>query len=226
MKTSLGMNEKFFMKKIDLKLLDEIFHRAEVASEISGHEAHVVELLEIYLACKAEHARAWGLYGVALRELGRHKDGLAALTRAYELAPENYKGYIAMQIAVLIKEYRSPGEALAWFEMGCTYLGAESGWPWVLRGENLVCLGEFDEAITCFETAQLGEHNHKDEALYNLGLAYRAKGDYRKASICFEEAIQITPNYELAINALNGMKKLDEALKLALAMRKIIHKVH
>ena len=214
------------MNKIRLDLLDKIFRRAEEESEVSGHEVHVAELLQIYLMHKVEDARAWAMYGIALRELGRHNEGLSALTKAYELTPETHQGFIAMQIGVLIKDYRSPKEASAWFEIGTKYLGPSSGWPWVIRGENLVSMGEFDAAIACFKTAQSGEHDQKDEALFNLGLVYRAVGDYEKAVLCLERAIQITPNYEDAIKALEGLKGLNETLKLTLELRKNDNLIH
>ncbi|HBY58262.1 MAG TPA: hypothetical protein DEH78_00465, partial [Solibacterales bacterium] len=43
---------------------------------------------------------------------------------------------------------------------------------------------------------------------YNLGRAYLAKEMYRKAKECFEHALDIEPEYELARNALARVRKL------------------
>ncbi len=110
-----------------------------------------------------------------------------------------------MQIAVLLKDFQSPEDACPWFEIGCKYSGIDSGWPWILRGSNLISLGEFETAITCFETALRGDHALKDEAYFNLGLAYRASGTYEQAISCFKSALQITPDYEEALSALAGI---------------------
>ncbi|MFZ6769232.1 tetratricopeptide repeat protein [Undibacterium sp. Di26W] len=214
------------MNEIALELLDEIFSRAEDESKICGHEIHVVELLQSYLISRPEHARAWALYGEALRELGRNKDSLIALSRAYELASDTYKGHIAMQIAVLARDFQSPAEAKKWFEIGIKHLGNEFGWPWIICGSNLVALGEFAAAIICFETTINNNHEEKDEAYFNLGLVYRALERYEQAITCFENAIQITPNYDEAKSALDGMRNISKTLNLTLKLRKTLGQIH
>ncbi|MBC3919514.1 tetratricopeptide repeat protein [Undibacterium sp. CY18W] len=148
------------------------------------------------------------------------------MNTAYELASDAHKGHVAMQIAVLVKDFQSSLEAKKWFEIGTTHLGNDFGWPWIISGSNLVSLGEFEAAITCFETALNGNHEEKDEAYFNLGLVYRALERYELASICFEKAIQITPNYDDAINALDGMRHIGETLKSTLKLKSIAGQVH
>ncbi|MFZ6775723.1 tetratricopeptide repeat protein [Undibacterium sp. Ji83W] len=214
------------MNEMTVEFLDEIFAQAKELSEKDHHHAHVVELLEVYIKVRPDHARAWALYGEALKDLGRNKEGLQALTAAYELAPETYKAYVAMQIGVLLKDFQSPKDASPWFEIGCKYSDADSGWPWILRGSNLISLGEFETAIACFETALRGDHAIKDEAYFNLGLAYRALGTYEQAINCFKSALQITPDYEEAISALAGIVSLADTLKLSLELRKFYGEIH
>lgn len=214
------------MNEVTVELLDEIFTRAKDLSERDNHQVQVVELLEIYIKLRSDHARAWALYGEALKDLGRCKEGLHALTTAYELAPEIYKAYVAMQIAMLLKDFQSPKDACPWFEIGCKYSGVDSGWPWILRGVNFISLNEYENAITCFETALRGDHALKDEAYFNLGLAYRALGIYEQAISCFKNALQITPDYEDAINVLEGIVNLADTLKLSLELRKAYGEIH
>lgn len=86
-------------------------------------------------------------------------------------------------------------------------------------------LGEFETAITCFETA-LRDHALKDEAYLNLGLAYRALGTYEQAISYFKNALQITPDYGEAIGALEGIVNLEDTLKLSLELRKAYGEIH
>ncbi|MES2037729.1 MAG: hypothetical protein V4495_07825 [Pseudomonadota bacterium] len=79
------------MSKFKVEFLDGIFAQAKELAEKDHHQVHVVELLEIYVKLRPDHARAWVLYGEALKNLGRNKEGLQALTIAYELAPKPIK---------------------------------------------------------------------------------------------------------------------------------------
>jgi tetratricopeptide (TPR) repeat protein len=198
------------------EILDKIFRRAEEASEVEGRDVHVVELLESYVVSRPHHARAWSLYGNALRELGRNGESLDALKKAYQLAAEGYKGFVAMHIAILIKDFRSPNEARKWFDIGTKIIGTAEGWPWILRGANLSVLGEFDAAIACFETVIENNHPEKDEALLNLGLVYRALGKYDQATLALKRALELNPNYNdarIALDSLAGISEVRELLK-------------
>ena len=47
-----------------------------------------------------------------------------------------------------------------------------------------------------------------DEAYFNLGLVLRAQERYQEALACFEKAIELTPDYEEAIDAQRDAKKV------------------
>ena len=49
-----------------------------------------------------------------------------------------------------------------------------------------------------------------DEAFYNLGLISRAEERYKEAKEYFEKAIQICPEYPVAIDALKDINRLLE----------------
>ena len=52
-----------------------------------------------------------------------------------------------------------------------------------------------------------------DEAFFNLGLIYRAERNYKKAIECFENAIEIDPNYTKAKKAKADVSKIQYYLK-------------
>lgn len=198
----------------DRAQLDEIYRIAKQESDKDGREVHVAELLGYYIKFRPEDAKAWMLYGDALRVLGRRDDALMALTQAFEMAPQEHKGYIAARIALLVEKHMSPREAEGWYRVATDALGSEVSWPWILRGANLSLLGKFQEAIVCFEVVAKGSADGKDEALLNLGLVHCAMGEYAKAEEYFLRALAIRPDYEEARNALLGLDGISETFKL------------
>jgi tetratricopeptide (TPR) repeat protein len=137
--------------------LERIFRLSkEMMLDKDQHEAHVVELLRFYLELRPEHHYAWMLYGDALRIIGKTSDAFPALLRAFNGAPAEYKGYVASRIARLIEESISPRKAKKWYKImidACSDTGNDEIWPWVFCGANLAALGEFQEAIDCYEIA-------------------------------------------------------------------------
>ena len=202
------------MTDFDPAHLDEIYRVAKRESDKEDREVHVAELLSYYIKFRPEDAKAWMLYGGALRVLGRRDEAFMALKRAFDMAPKEYKSYIAAGIAMLVEKHLSPHVAKGWYRVATDALGSEASWPWVLRGANLSVLGEFQEAITCFEVVANGNSDEKDEALLNLGLVYRTMGEYAKAEEYFLRALAVRPDYEEARNALLGLEGISDTFKL------------
>jgi tetratricopeptide (TPR) repeat protein len=98
---------------VEPKKLDEIYRIAKNESERDGREPHVVELLEHYVKHRPEHAKAWMMYGDALRVLGRKDESLFALMRAYELAQA--RAYLKSALSVR-PAYKEAEDALSGLE--------------------------------------------------------------------------------------------------------------
>ncbi len=83
------------------------------------------------------------------------------------------------------------------------------GNPYNDIGAYLIEKGKHDDAIPWLEkAAKSGRYESYHFPWYNLGRAYLAKEMYRKAKECFEHALDIEPEYELARNALARVRKL------------------
>ncbi|MDX2149697.1 MAG: tetratricopeptide repeat protein [Bryobacteraceae bacterium] len=83
------------------------------------------------------------------------------------------------------------------------------GNPYNDIGAYLIEKGEHDEAIPWLEKATRSQRYESYHfPWYNLGRAYVAKEMYRKATECFEHALDIEPEYELAQTALDRVRKL------------------
>ena len=68
----------------------------------------------------------------------------------------------------------------------------------------LVELQDYDKAEEMFKQAIITDGKFV-EAVYNLGRTYEAKGDFEQAREYYNKAIEILPNYPLAVQGLNRL---------------------
>lgn len=81
------------------------------------------------------------------------------------------------------------------------------GNPYNDIGAYLIEKGLADEAVPWLEKATAsGRYESYHYPWYNLGRVYVAKEMYRRARECFEQALDIEPDYELAREALKKLK--------------------
>ena len=92
--------------------------------------------------------------------------------------------------------------------------GSTRGWLWIFRGANLARWGKLKAAHRCYRTA-LTLECARDEAYLNLGYIYRAEGRYGEAIRCFQRALAIDPEYQLAQSALLSLEGFDELSAMA-----------
>lgn len=150
-------------------------------TSVPNGEVHLIVLLEKYVSRHPKDIVALLAYGDALRVIGRRSEAEALFKGAFE----SFKGpkaraELAMSLA-MATESIAPAEAEQWFSRFLEFATDRPGWAWVMRGANLAKLEHFDAAIECYKTALKGKDVDRDEALKNIALAYRAKGDYREA---------------------------------------------
>lgn len=87
-------------------------------------------------------------------------------------------------------------------------LDPEFGNPYNDIGAYLIEKGQYDEAITWLQRAiQAKRYQSYHYPYYNLGRVYLAKEMLNRARECFEQALTIAPNYQLARDALTALRK-------------------
>jgi len=77
--------------------------------------------------------------------------------------------------------------------------------------------GQPDAALAKYnEALEFAEDGEDSEVFFNMGIAYKAKGDLAKAAAEYERALELTPQYAEALNNLGNIrkdqKKYDEAI--------------
>jgi tetratricopeptide (TPR) repeat protein len=85
----------------------------------------------------------------------------------------------------------------------------EFGNPYNDIGAYLIALGRFDEAIPWLESAtKAARYEPRHYPYFNLGRAYFAKGEITRARECFQEALRIEPEYALAKQAAESLRRM------------------
>lgn len=85
----------------------------------------------------------------------------------------------------------------------------EFGNPYNDIGSYLISLGRFDEAIPWLEQAiKAPRYDPRHYPYFNLGRAYYAKGQISRAREYFQEALRIQPDYALARQAVENLRRL------------------
>ncbi|MEE9236085.1 MAG: tetratricopeptide repeat protein [Candidatus Acidoferrales bacterium] len=155
---------------------------------------------------------------------------LEQLARAWELLQEAYQqqmgGDYEQAVDLYQRSIAAYPTAEAYTFLGWTYhfqgkleqaigeckkaiqVDPEFGNPYNDIGAYLIERGEYDEAMPWLEQA-LGAKRYDSYHYphYNLGRAYMAQDQLNRARECFEKALAMAPDYELARQALVNLRK-------------------
>ncbi|HTX14283.1 MAG TPA: tetratricopeptide repeat protein [Candidatus Baltobacteraceae bacterium] len=83
------------------------------------------------------------------------------------------------------------------------------GNPYNDIGAYLIALGKLDEAVPWLERAlHAPRYDPRHFPHFNLGRVYLAKGMFNRARQCFQEALRIEPNYTLARQAIENLRRM------------------
>ena len=139
------------------------------------------------------------LHGIALLQLGRRQEGLAALHRAAELAPDSIE--VQCNLANVALEDGRPEAAIERLQVA---LARAPGHPVVLQalGVSMMAATRFDEARDTFAQALRAAPTHPGLHL-NLAEAELERGDTAQALALAREALKLAPRLDAA-HALLG----------------------
>lgn len=88
-------------------------------------------------------------------------------------------------------------------------LDPDFGNPYNDIGAYLIALGKYDEAIPWLERAiEARRYEPRHFPYFNLGRVYIAKGMLNRARECFRQALRMEPDYALAQEALENLRRM------------------
>jgi tetratricopeptide (TPR) repeat protein len=170
-----------------------------------------IEVFNRYLTHRDEDMEARYFFGECLRRIGRRADAEAEFIRVLKSDSSYSDRRIHIRLAQLYQDWGKHELAETYWAEACKSK-AVHGWEWIMRGANLANWGRFDEAARCQRNAlEIGDCD-RDEAFLNLGFVKRATGDYVGAENAFREALAITPEYPHAIEALETLQGVRDAI--------------
>jgi tetratricopeptide (TPR) repeat protein len=173
-------------------------------------EAAQVELLELYVRHRPDHALARYLLGKALRELGRHEESVVELRASSELDAEDddeHDDTILVHLALSLNEAGRWDEAEQVYAEACDVPdNAELGYVWSLRAANLMQLERWDEAAKYLIHAQRLPECDQDEAGLLLGKVCIAQQRYDQAKVCLQKVRDRDPEDSEAATLLESLE--------------------
>jgi len=86
------------------------------------------------------------------------------------------------------------------------------------EGNELLNAGQSDGALDKYrEALTFSEGGEDSEVFFNMGIAYKSKGELAKAAVEYERALKLAPQYAEALNNLGNIRKdqkrYDEAIR-------------
>jgi len=191
-----------------------IFERARALSDELDTDAHIVELLSVYVKFDSQNGIAWFHFGDALRSVGRLQEAEEALLKAVDLAPKASRFAVYARIGMVVAKRGSPSDAEKWYRVATSEAGCP-GWMWCLRGANLLRTEAYRLAQSCLETALISEDVVKEEVFLNFALLERAQRHYEEARKHLNDALAIDPNYDEAKRVLQSLVGIEGTIEFA-----------
>lgn len=178
--------------------------------------ARVIALLERYVKRNPDDCKAMLWYADSLRIVGRCREAVELLKATFDQMKPGDRAGIAGRLGMALEPIDRE-QAEEWFRIGTDADPDAPGWLWVFRGANLATLERFDAAIECYHEALQAKGVDADEVHLNIGLVYRAKGDYASALDSLRLAQSIAPSAKIDekiadLEDLARVRRLAESL--------------
>lgn len=155
-------------------------------------------LAERLIADGSEEGWVFEIYADMLIAIGRYDDAETALSRVEHFVSEERRAWVTHRRAELEKERGNFQAALDLWKAAHSQKPDEGTFP-VYASTMAHRLGRLHEAEVLARIGTQCAQGSPDEAWYNLGGYLAAQERYDEAYECYERAIEIDPDDELAI---------------------------
>ena len=182
-----------------------------VHAQRGAHEA-ALRYLDAALAINGNHPDALNNRGIALKELKRVPEALAAYERAIALDPDNVNALV--NLGNVLVELKRPEEALQFFNRAVA-LAPEHAHAFHNRGHALVDLERLEEALACYNRA-IQLNPNVAEYFNSRGTTVKDLGSLHDALVNYDRCLALDPQHGDALNnrgvVLMELGRLDDAL--------------
>ena len=178
----------------------------------AGECAHALELSRELLKEFPDYNIGWVLQGVILYELARYDEAEQVLHNAIQGLPLEHLKHGYIHLGHLCRERGDYDNAEKWYRK-VIELDPDNAGRHIFLGMLLARKGDFSGAEASHRNAIRCSEGAVDEGYLNLGLVLRAQERYEEALKCFEQALEITPDYKEAITAKADIEKAIDYLR-------------
>ena len=201
----------------DSRTADVLAQAAELQKR--GLLAEAEALYRVVLASEPENFNALHMLGVIRYEQGRHPEAIQHLAKAVRRRPQSPEAHYNLGLALF--EVRRYEEAVAQ-QKKAIELRADFPKPYNALGNALAALGRYTEAIGCYQNF-LKRDSRVADPHNNLGNVLRSLGRYDEAAASFRRALEIKPDYPLALgNLLDCQRRLCDWTKYHEALTELV----
>ena len=148
-----------------------------------------------------------------LRDLGKVAESLTWFDRSLEIGPEDEEYWLALtNKGTALAKIGRHKEAQELYDQSLrnpdNYFD-RLGETWHRKGESFMLVGNYKEALRCFQEA--GENGWNYNGLNGKGQALAGLARYEEAIACFDTALSVNPDYFEAWSAkMDALKKLGK----------------
>jgi tetratricopeptide (TPR) repeat protein len=158
-----------------------------------------------------------------LRDLGKVEESLPYFDRAMETGPEDEEYWLALtNKGTALAKIGRHAEAISLYDQ--SLLNPDNNWDrlgetWHAKGESLMNLGKYEDALQSFQEAQ--ENGWYHVGLKSKGHALAALGKYEEAIKCWDAIIKYLPQWsEVWMAKADAFRKLGKIQEARLCSRR------
>ena len=186
---------------------DALLMLAKAAFRLADCDTVLLATAEVLKADENQY-EAWELRGICQARKGRYNAAVMSLNMALELHPSSV--YALNTVGDLCYEEENYERALDFYRSS---LAAQWDQPRILFrvATSLWMIGRWQAAIPLFEEyVQLEPEDPR--GWNNLGVALREKGEVKRAIECYQHALELDPDFEIAQRNIETAKNKQVAL--------------
>lgn len=168
----------------------------------NDHAATTVLLARRWLRAHPDDLRITLNYAEMLYRMTRYEEAICVYENALEYLEEGARWAIFNQLGRMYQYWGRPAQAESWF-LKAIEIEPDELASHIFLGACQARQGKLKEAEATHRAAtKWTDSSLLDEAYHNLGLVLRGQDRLSEAAECFRKAIEISPNYHDAIEAL------------------------